>query len=166
VNGPPEPRTANLAPASEASQTRPPLVFQSVVGVPPEAVFDAFFRQPERWLCRDGSSVEAQPGGRLRLCWPDGCIEGRFLQFEPPRSGRFTWRFEGDDMPETMVVVSAEPAEREGRPCTALEVEHYGFGVGPDWDMLYVGAARAWAAYLKNLRAVLEVGLDLREADE
>jgi hypothetical protein len=31
---------------------------------------------------------------------------------------------------------------------------------------LYVGAARAWAAYLKNLRAVLETGVDLREDDE
>jgi hypothetical protein len=32
--------------------------------------------------------------------------------------------------------------------------------------MLYVGVARAWAAYLKNLRAVLETGTDLREDDE
>ena len=47
-----------------------------------------------------------------------------------------------------------------------MELEHYGFGVGPDWDELYVGAARAWAAYLKNLRAVLEAGIDLREPDE
>jgi uncharacterized protein YndB with AHSA1/START domain len=153
-------------PASEASKTRPPLVFQSAVGALPETVFDTFFRQPERWLCRAGSTIEAQPGGRLRLCWPDGCIEGRFVQFEPPTSGRFTWRFEGDPMPETMVVVSIGPAERDGVSCTALEVEHYGFGVGPAWDMLYVGAARAWAAYLKNFRAVLEAGLDLREPDE
>jgi hypothetical protein len=62
-----------------------------------------------------------------------------------------------------VVVVRTAPAESGG---TALEVEHYGFGVGPDWDMLYVGAARAWAAYLKNLRAVLEAGLDLRDPDE
>jgi hypothetical protein len=72
---------------------------------------------------------------------------------------------EGDELPETMVVVRAEPAEQQaGR--TALEVEHYGFGVGPDWDPVYVGAARAWAAYLKNLRAVLEAHLDLREESE
>ena len=143
-------------------KTRPPLVFQSVIAAPPETVFDTFFNQPERWLCRRGSSVEPAPGGRLRLCWPDAAIEGRFLVFEPPAHGRFTWRFEGDSMPETVVVVRTAPAERG----TALEVEHYGFGVGPDWDMLYVGAARAWAAYLKNLRAVLEAGLDLREPDE
>ena len=157
----PQPPTA----ASEASVTRPPLVFQSRVGAPPEVVFDAFFVEPRRWLCRD-ASIEAQPGGRFRLCWPDACIEGRFVQLERPRTGRFSWRFEGDSMPETMVVVSMAPAERDGRRATDLEVEHYGFGVGPDWDMLYVGAARAWAAYLKNLRAVLEAGLDLREPDE
>ena len=37
---------------------------------------------------------------------------------------------------------------------------------GTDWDAMYVGAARAWASYLKNLRAVLETGVDLREDDE
>src|SRR5919198_5916435 len=160
-----EPRTSQPAPAREATKGRPPLVFQAGVGAPPEVVFEVFFREPQRWLCRE-ASVEPRAGGRLRLCWPDGCIEGRFVQFEPPRKGRFSWRFEGDPMPETMVVVSTEPIERDGRPATAVEVEHYGFGVGQDWDMLYVGAARAWAAYLKNLRAILEAGLDLREPDE
>jgi uncharacterized protein YndB with AHSA1/START domain len=143
------------------STTRPPLIFQTNVGAPPTVVFDAFFREPGRWLCRE-ASIDPQVGGRLRMCWPDGCFEGRFLQYVPASGARFSWRMEGDPMPETMVVVSTEP--REDR--TALEVEHYGFGVGPDWDMQYVGAARAWAAYLKNLRAVLETGVDLREDDE
>src|SRR5438270_537112 len=69
----------------------------------------------------------------------------------------------GDAVPETMVVVRMDADGSDG---TVLELEHYGFGVGPDWDPLYVGAARAWAAYLKNLRAVLEAGVDLREPDE
>jgi uncharacterized protein YndB with AHSA1/START domain len=145
------------------STTRPPLIFQSKIGAPPEVVWQAFFHQPQRWLCRD-ASVQPEAGGALRLCWPDGCIEGRFVQCDPPNTGRFSWRFEGDSLPETMVVVHADPGADDGT--TALEVEHYGFGVGPDWDMLYVGAARAWAAYLKNLRAVLEAGIDLREPDE
>jgi uncharacterized protein YndB with AHSA1/START domain len=145
------------------STTRPPLIFQATVGAPPGAVFDAFFREPGRWLCRE-ASIDLQVGGRLRMCWPDGCFEGRFVQCVPPSGARFTWRMEGDVLPETMVVVSIDPSERADR--TALELEHYGFGVGLDWDMQYVGAARAWAAYLKNLRAVLETGVDLREDDE
>jgi hypothetical protein len=70
---------------------------------------------------------------------------------------------EGDTLPETMVVISIEPS---GPEHSQLELEHYGFGVGSDWDTMYVGAASAWAAYLKNLRAVLEAGVDLRESNE
>jgi uncharacterized protein YndB with AHSA1/START domain len=128
----------------------------------PAVVFDAFFGQPERWLCRE-ATIALEPGGRLRMCWPDGCFEGRFVQCEPSSLARFSWRMQGDPLPETMVVVHTDPA---GPNETALEVEHYGFGVGPDWDPVYIGAARAWAGYLKNLRAVLETGVDLREADE
>jgi uncharacterized protein YndB with AHSA1/START domain len=137
-------------------------VFQSRVRAAPAVVFDAFFGEPNRWLCRE-SSIEPRVDGTLRLCWPDGCCEGRFVQFEHSRVARFSWHMDGDALPQTMVVVSMVPI---GRDETALEVEHYGFGVGPDWDMLYIGAARAWAAYLKNLRAVLEAGVDLREEDE
>lgn len=102
-------------------------------------------------------------GGQLQLCWPDGCFEGTFVQCEPPTVGRFSWHMQGDPLPETMVVVRCHPS---GDGSTSLEVEHYGFGAGDDWDMLYVGCARAWASYLKNLRAVLEMGVDLREPDE
>jgi uncharacterized protein YndB with AHSA1/START domain len=145
-----------------AERTRAPLIFQSRVHAAPEVVFNAFFREPIRWLCRD-ASIAVEPGGRVRMCWPDGCFEGRFVQCEPSGLARFTWRMEGDHLPETMVVVHTDPA---GHDETALELEHYGFGVGPDWDAVYIGAARAWAGYLKNLRAVLETGVDLREREE
>lgn len=145
--------------------TRPPLVFQVTLAATPPVVFEQFFRQPQRWLCREGA-FQAGTGGQLRLCWPDGCVVGHFRQYEPPRLARFTWRFEADPLPETMVVVGFEAVERGGAPATRLELEHYGFGAGPDWDLLYVGAARAWAGYLKNLRAVVELGGDLREEGE
>jgi uncharacterized protein YndB with AHSA1/START domain len=145
-----------------AEKTRAPLVFQSRVNAAPQTVFDAFFRNPNNWLCRD-SSIDVRVGGELRLCWSDGCFEGRFLQCEPSSLARFSWRMHGDSLPETMVITRFAPA---GPDQTALELEHYGFGVGTDWDAMYVGAARAWASYLKNLRAVLETGVDLREEDE
>ena len=148
--------------ASESQKTRAPLIFQARVKASPEAVFDAFFAHPQRWLCRE-ADIDVVQGGALRLCWPDGCFEGHFVQCEPGSVARFSWRMEGDSLPETMVVVRTAP---DGADATALELEHYGFGVGPNWDELYVGAARAWAAYLKNLRAVLEMGVDLREPDE
>jgi uncharacterized protein YndB with AHSA1/START domain len=143
-------------------RTRAPLVFNARVAAPPAVVFDAFFVEPRRWLCRD-ARIDPRVGGEVRMCWPNGCFAGRFLQYVPNAVARFSWRMEGDSLPETMVVVSTDST---GGDQTTLELEHYGFGVGPDWDALYMGAMRAWAAYLKNLRAVLEAGVDLREADE
>ena len=145
-----------------AEKTRPPLLFQARVKAAPELVFDTFFRQPERWLCHE-ASIDLCSGGKLRLCWPDGCFVGRFVQYEPSTLARFSWRMQGDTLPETMIVIGFQATANDQ---TLLELEHYGFGVGADWDAVYVGAARAWAGYLKNLRAVLETGVDLREADE
>lgn len=146
--------------------TRAPLLFQVTIAAPADVVFRAFFEQPERWLCRE-ASVEPRVGGALRLSWPDGLVVvGQFVQLEPPTTARLRWCLEGDPLPETMVVAWTRSDERQGAPVTWLEVEHYGFGGGPDWEPLYVGAARAWAGYLKNLRSVLETGADLREADE
>jgi uncharacterized protein YndB with AHSA1/START domain len=146
------------------SRTRAPLIFQSRVKAAPSAVFDAFFRSPQAWLCRD-AQVDLRVGGDVRLCWSDGCFVGHFVQVDADAGvARFSWRMEGDALPETMVVVRADAGSAPEE--TALEVEHYGFGVGDDWDAAYVGATRAWAGYLKNLRAVLEMGVDLREADE
>jgi uncharacterized protein YndB with AHSA1/START domain len=142
-------------------KTRPPLIYNAVVAAPPQVVFDAFFREPQRWLCRS-ATVEARVGGQVRMCWSDECFAGSFVQCDAPTLARFGWHMEGDPLPETMVVVHFEPLG-EG---TALELEHYGFGAGDQWDMLYVGCARAWSGYLKNLRAVLELGADLREPDE
>jgi uncharacterized protein YndB with AHSA1/START domain len=145
-----------------AEKTRAPLVYQCAIKAEPSVVFDAIFNNPKAWLCRE-ASIDLHVGGDLRLCWPDGCFEGRFFQVDPGSGARFSWRMQDDTLPETMIVVTTATNDLGG---TALELEHYGFGVGPDWDDMYVGAARAWASYLKNLRAVLETGVDLREADE
>jgi uncharacterized protein YndB with AHSA1/START domain len=147
---------------TSTEKTRAPLVYQLRVRAAPQRVFDAFFREPETWLCRE-AHLDLKVGGAFRMVWPDGCFEGRFVQVDPGGGARFSWRMQGDTLPETMIVVTTAAGEAGG---TDLELEHYGFGVGPDWDAVYVGAARAWASYLKNLRAVLEMGVDLREADE
>ncbi len=147
------------------SRTRPPLVFRVTIDAPLEVVFETFCGQPERWLCRSGF-FEPRVDGRLRLAWPDGCVEGRIMQLQPPRTARFSWHVEGDTLPETMVVMSLQRVEKGAVSVTQVEVEHYGFGAGPEWEPLYLGAIRAWTGYLKNLRAVLELGGDLREADE
>src|SRR5579859_2182525 len=96
-----------------AEKTRAPLIFQSLVKAEPSVVFDAFFREPVRWLCRE-ANVEAKIGGQVRMCWPDGCFEGRFVQFEPGSGARFSWRMAGDALPETMIVVTTAPGDAGG----------------------------------------------------
>ena len=144
--------------------TRPPLEFAVTLPAPPKQVFAMVLGEPERWLCRQ-ASVDLRPGGTLRWCWPDGCAEGRVLLLAEPSNARFSFRMDGDSLPETMVALSLATDERYPAR-TALTLQHYGFGMGSDWDLLYLGCARAWAGYLKNLRSVIEAGLDLREPNE
>lgn len=144
--------------------TRPPLEYTVSLAIPAEQAFAMLFSEAERWLCRS-ASMDLRPGGALRLCWPDGCAEGRVLLFAPPSTARFTFHMEGDPLPETVVMVGLT-ADGNDSARTELNLQHYGFGVGADWDPLYVGCARAWAGYLKNLRSVVESGVDLREPNE
>ena len=95
-------------------KTRPALLFQSRVRAAPTVVFDAFFREPQRWLCRE-ASINLKMGGALRMCWPDGCFEGQFVQCEPPTLARFSWRMQGDSLPETMPRCQSEATL--ARPC-------------------------------------------------
>lgn len=144
-------------------RTWPPLVFTSKIDAPPDQVWRAL-TQPDqlvRWLPRR-AEVDPRVGGSFRFRWGELELAGRYLQFEPARSLRFTWGQPGGPFPETVIVVNLE-ADGQG---TALSWEHYGFGRGGDWDAYYVGSARAWAGYLKNLKALLETGHDLREEDE
>jgi uncharacterized protein YndB with AHSA1/START domain len=146
--------------------TRAPLVFRSTIATAPDRVFRVFFGEAERWLCRQ-SFIETWEQGTYRFCWPDFCVSGTFVQFDAPRTARFTWHMEGDALPDTMVVVGFQQTSEEGAtPRTVVEVEHYSFGAGEDWDALYLGAACAWTGYLKNLKAVIEANLDLREEGE
>jgi len=83
----------------------------------PETVF-RFLSDPEwfaRWMGA-GSSVEAQPGGAIRIHYPQGQIGvGRVVEIDPPRRVVFSFGFEGsaEVAPEstTVEVTLADTAE-------------------------------------------------------
>ena len=64
-------------------KTRAPLIFQSHVKAEPRIVFDAFFAEPNRWLCREASidlTVGTPPGAVVvgdDASGPPGAVEGR-----------------------------------------------------------------------------------------
>jgi uncharacterized protein YndB with AHSA1/START domain len=111
-----------------------------------------------RWLAREASAVD----GCLRLGWQEAAIACRVVQRTHERTLRISWPDPSGALPDTFVSVWLHARGER----TLVELEHYGFGRGAEWDALYVGAARAWAGYLKNLRSVLGGGPDLREDDE
>src|SRR4051812_16393319 len=81
----------------------------------PETVF-RFFADPA-WFARwmgDGSAIDAQPGGTIRIHYPHGrAAVGQVLEVDPPRRVVFTFGFEGGDNslpPEsTTVEITLEP---------------------------------------------------------
>ena len=141
-------------------RTWPPLEFRVTVPAPRPEVWRAF-TDPAllvRWLAREASS------DRHVLClgWPGGTMRCRVVQRDREQKLRFSWPDPSGMFPETFVVVGLQ-ADGDR---TLVDLEHYGFGRGDDWDDLYVGVARAWSGYLKNLRSLFSGGPDLRENDE
>lgn len=143
-------------------RTWPPLEFQVTVPVSRPAAWRAFTDPAvlTRWLARDASLVPDESS--YCLTWPQAALECRVLLRTQERVLRLTWPDAARVLPETMVVVLFHARGAS----TLVELEHYGFGRGRDWDEHYVSCARAWTGYLKNLRSVLSQGLDLREEDE
>jgi uncharacterized protein YndB with AHSA1/START domain len=130
------------------------------VPVPRSEVWRAF-TEPEslvRWLAREASV--AQDG--LRLGWGDAMVACRVVQRTFESVLRFSWSDPSGALPETFVVLGLYAHGDH----TVVELEHYGFGRGGDWDQMYVDIARAWSGYLKNLRSFLGGGPDLREDNE
>lgn len=144
-------------------RTWPPLEFRVSVSAPRPEVWRAF-TEPEllvRWLAREarGSAVQEQ---HLMLGWPEMAIECRIVLATFERVLRFSWPDPAGILPDTMVVVFLHA--RDDR--TLVDLQHYGFGRGHEWDARYVSYSSAWSGYLKNLKSVLGGGPDLREDDE
>ena len=76
----------------------PPVEVALTIAARPETIF-RFFTDPARvarWMGQ-GSLLEAEPGGRLRVGYPTGQVAGgRVVALEADRQVVFTWRYEGD----------------------------------------------------------------------
>ena len=73
-----------------------------VIEAPPEAVF-RYFTDPARWAAwwGAGSTIDARPGGRVHVRYPDGTeASGEVVEVDPPRCIVFTYGYEkGTPMP-------------------------------------------------------------------
>ena len=111
------------------------------------------------WLC-DVATVEAHPNGRMYLWWRgDFYSSGHYLELDETKRVRFRW-FSNIDSAPTEVTVSV--SEKEGGTLVRLDHEI------PDdsaWAHKAEPFRENWADSLRNLKSVLETGIDLRIAE-
>lgn len=111
------------------------------------------------WLC-DVATVEPRPRGRMYLWWRgDFYSSGHYLTLEENKSVKFRW-FSNIDPAPTEVTVSF--AEKDGGVSVRLDHEVPDDG---SWKEAAESFRKNWEDSLRNLKSVLESGIDLRIAE-
>lgn len=106
------------------------------------------------WLC-DVATLEPHVNGRMYLWWRgDFYSSGHFLELDENKCVRFRW-FSNIDPAPTEVTVSV--SEKDGGALVRLDHE-----VPDDWTDKAEAFRENWADSLRNLKSVLETGVDLR----
>ena len=83
---------------------------------PPEKVF-AHFTEPElmeQWFCPNPAlatscTLDVRPGGAWRCAMEGYVVSGSYVEVVPPSRLVFTWSWDHDDDPATVVTVRFEP---------------------------------------------------------
>lgn len=115
----------------------------------PELVFE-YFTKPDalmRWM-GDRAVVDPRPGGEFTLYFGDKCVEGRYVELEPPRRLVITWGRRGSPtFPPSISRLEVTLVSEAGG--TRVEIVHHGL---PDSEAHR--HALGWQHYLARLRSV------------
>src|SRR5262245_57480075 len=129
-----------------------------VLRAPAKQAYRAFTNSTSlrEWLC-DVATVEPHPNGRLYLWWRgDFYSSGHYLELDENKCVRFRWSSNIDPGPTEVTVSVIQQTDD-----TLVRLEHE----IPD-DSRWTGKAETfrenWADSLRNLKSVLETGVDLR----
>ncbi|HNB36988.1 MAG TPA: SRPBCC domain-containing protein [Anaerolineales bacterium] len=131
---------------------------ETVVHAPLKLVYRAFTNSTplREWLC-DVATVSPHPRGRMYLWWiGDFYSSGHYLELEENKSVKFRW-FSSIDPAPTEVTVTL--AEKDGH--VNVRMDH----AVPDdesWKKAAKSFRENWVESLRNLKSVLETGIDLR----
>ena len=129
--------------------------------VPVKQAYRAFTNSTSlrEWLC-DVATIEAHPNGRMYLWWRgDFYSSGHYLELDENKRVRFRWLSNTDSAP-TEVTVSV--SEKDGG--TLIQLAHE-VPDDPAWTPKVKSFGEDWADSLRNLKSVLETGIDLRIAE-
>lgn len=111
------------------------------------------------WLC-DVATVAPHPRGRMYLWWAgDFYSSGHYLELEENKRVKFRWYSSIDPAP-TEVTVSF--IEKDGGVNVRMDHE---VPSDESWKKTAEGFRQNWEDSLRNLKSVLETGIDLRIAE-
>lgn len=111
------------------------------------------------WLC-DVATVAPHPHGRMYLWWAgDFYSSGHYLELEKDKRIKFRWYSNIDPAPTEVTVLFTE---KDGGVNVRMDHE-----VPSDeaWKKKAEGFRQNWVDSLRNLKSVLETGIDLRIAE-
>lgn len=140
--------------------TKENMKFSETIQAPIEQIFECFTNSAalREWLC-DVAEVSAVKGGRVYFWWRGGySATGEFVRIKPNEKVQFSWNGRGEPG-KTLVKVSFEPAEDN---TVNVTIKHEGLGEGKAWRTMRREVGRGWQTALRNLKALLETGADLR----
>ena len=129
-----------------------------VVQAPAKLAYRAFTNSTSlrEWLC-DVATVEPHPSGRMYLWWRgDFYSSGHYIELDENKRVRFRW-FSNIDPGPTEVTVSI--SEKAGDTLVRLDHE---VPDDPSWEGKAQTFRENWQESLRNLKSVLETGVDLR----
>lgn len=154
---------ARLLAAAEGGGQRDAAIMERVAA-PAKKVWDAIgsAKGLARWFA-GGGRLDPRAGGKYALDAGPTKIEGEVREYEPGRTLAISWASEPctqQTLPApTLVMIHLTPHAAGG---TTVSLCHSGFGDGPEWDAIYARHKETWGFLLKNLKSVLEHGIDQR----
>jgi uncharacterized protein YndB with AHSA1/START domain len=139
------------------------LIFKQHVDAPPRQAYEAFTSATAftEWLC-DAAQTDPHVGGRLYLYWQAGYYaSGDYIALKPERRVAFSWHGRGE--PGLSHVDIRFKPDGSG---TRITLSHNGLGTGKAWKRTRKQIGQGWKRGLKNLKSILETGMDLRMVEQ
>lgn len=134
---------------------------ETIIQAPLKFAYRAFTNATSlrEWLC-DVATVAPHPHGRMYLWWAgDFYSSGHYLELEENKQVKFRW-FSNIDPAPTEVTVTF--TEKDGGVNVRMDHE---VPQGEAWQGKPEGFRKNWQDSLRNLKSVLEAGIDLRIAE-
>jgi uncharacterized protein YndB with AHSA1/START domain len=138
------------------------LEFSANIDAPVKQVFAAFSSSIalESWFA-DFAEIVPQEKGRIYLCWDTGYYaSGLITKIEPEKQLAFSWNGLGEPC-DTQVDLVFE----ENETGTTVTIRHSEVGTSTEWTERIQQYKSGWDTALKNLKSVMETGLDKRIFD-